>query len=137
MAIEDAAALEVLFSDFGPEDTVEDILKLWNQLRFPRSSATQFLSNRWFKDTEDRDAIMKKWYGGVLPGPNVSNWSDPWNDIFYQYNIFEEAEKAKKYKGSADNIPEGALNFFGTYDPSKYDPAKDLNVDLRVFGRHT
>lgn len=133
MAIEDAAALEVLLSDLAPGDTVEDRLKLWNQLRLPRCSATQFLSNRWYKDVEERDAGMKKWYQGPLPGKDASTWSDPWNDMFHAYNIFDEAEKVKVYKNTSDGVPEGAFNVFAHYDPSKYTSGKNLNNDLRVF----
>ena len=115
MAIEDAAALEILLSNMEPADSVETRLNIWNQMRLPRCAATQFLSNRIYKETEERDEGVRQWYTGPLPEPDISGWSDPWNDLFYRYDVCKEAEKAVKYKNAKDGLPDGAVEIFGPY----------------------
>lgn len=120
MGIEDAAALEVLIAKLTPEEGVENRLKLWNQLRLTRCIVTQFLSNRMYTDNADRDLFVKKLYPGPLPDWDTAAWSDQWNDIFFRYNIFDEAQKAFEHKDSPNGIPDGAVNFFGPYEPADW-----------------
>lgn len=133
MAIEDAAALEILLSNMEVTDGVDNRLKLWNQMRLPRCAATQFLSNRMYKDTAERDEGVKQFYAGPLPDANISGWSDPWNDVFYGYNAFEQARKALEYKDAKDGLPDGAVEVLGAYGGEKAKTDIQLKDDSHFF----
>ncbi|KAF2100650.1 FAD/NAD(P)-binding domain-containing protein [Rhizodiscina lignyota] len=114
MALEDAAALEVLMADVNPEKDLETRLKLFEQLRLPRCATTQALSNHTWGNTF-RDGFsqrIQQQFQHLLPPPGLNSFSSPWRDFFYSYNIYEEAEKALKYK-EIDSVPDGVLKWFG------------------------
>lgn len=118
--VESAAALGTLFSDlpsnFRPSD-LENRLRIFQQLRLPRSAATQILSslNPQLNQTakEEKLAEIKRFYQGPLYNINAQPWSEPIRDFFYAYDVFEEAERAKQFVGKEDGIPEGAVEYFG------------------------
>ncbi|KAK6413631.1 hypothetical protein LTR81_012424 [Elasticomyces elasticus] len=121
MSLEDAAAFEVLFSNWSTEDSIEKRLALFNQLRLPRNVVTQLCSNAMFYmiasgDVDEGDAFMaalrRYWDGPLLPLSSKS-WSKPIRDFFYGYDAFAEAEKALKYKDEPNGLPEGVIKHFG------------------------
>ncbi|KAJ4355772.1 uncharacterized protein N0V89_003792 [Didymosphaeria variabile] len=114
-ALEDAAALEVLFDSSTVSSCPADLarrLDLYTQLRLPRSATTQILSstNPWLtmeqvaKKTEE----IRRFYDGHLVDwpKGLGPWSAPIRDFWYSYDIIEEAEEAMKYKDSG-KLPEG------------------------------
>lgn len=118
MGLEDAAALEVLFSDWTSEDSVERRFDLLNQLRLPRDNVTQLISNSMFYQyynealTEQDSRLTQYWKGSPFP-LTATSFSEPIREFFYGYDAFAEAEKAMKYKDDPNGIPEGAIKHFG------------------------
>ncbi|ORY05158.1 hypothetical protein BCR34DRAFT_48489 [Clohesyomyces aquaticus] len=122
-ALEDAAALEVLFgsSEFrsspAPE-VLEKTLQLYSQLRLPRSATTQILSSTNPRMTMEglasKTEEIRKFYGGELVDwpMGCTSWSEPIREFFYGYDVFEQAEKVMQYRESG-LIPEGVLKWFG------------------------
>ncbi|KAI9695404.1 MAG: hypothetical protein M1820_008659 [Bogoriella megaspora] len=104
MAIEDAAALEVLFAN--PKGPVEDTLKLFNAMRLPRNAVTQIMSNAMFYHTAlDAQQAIKKFYTGNLLPAQIEPWTEPIQRFFYAYNVFEQAEKIKTYWEREGKVP--------------------------------
>ncbi len=99
-AIEDAAALGVLFSlpSTMPDD-VSDRLELFDTLRLPRVRATQTMSNKMMGDPNKMVDEVKTYYvegrdGDVkVPGPTAKTFSEQYNDFFFRYDVIAEAEK--------------------------------------------
>ena len=98
-AIEDAAALGVLFS---PATTPEDVparLELFDALRLPRVRATQTMSNKMMGDLQKMVEEVKTYYvegrdGDVkVPGPTAKTFSEEFNDFFFRYDVMGEARK--------------------------------------------
>ena len=98
-AIEDAAALGVLFSSDTTSDTVASRLELFDTLRLPRVRATQTMSNKMMGDLNKMVEEVKTYYvegrdGDVkVPGPTAKTFSEEFNDFFFRYDIMKEARK--------------------------------------------
>lgn len=118
MGLEDAAALEVFFAPehFDPlQDSVEKRVQLWNQFRRPRVTVTQLLSNASTYRVSVEEALkqVRCFYAAPLPAANATMWGPQFQDFFYGYNVFVEAEKAMKYKDTEGGIPSGVIEHFG------------------------
>ncbi|KAF2769480.1 FAD/NAD(P)-binding domain-containing protein [Teratosphaeria nubilosa] len=113
MGLEDAAALEVFFANWGHEDSVEKRLDLFNQFRLPRDNVTQLFSNAmmYYNKGEVLKKVREYWKGELLT-QEAYGWNEPIQEFFYPYNVYKEAEKALKYKDAEDGIPEGAIQHF-------------------------
>ncbi|KAF2448372.1 FAD/NAD(P)-binding domain-containing protein [Karstenula rhodostoma CBS 690.94] len=119
-ALEDAAALEVLFGASTISPGAADLakrLELYTQLRLPRSATTQILSstNPWLtmdqvaKKTEE---IRKFYKGDLVDWPKgLEPWSSPIREFFYGYDVVGDAEEAMKYRYSG-KLPE-SWKWFG------------------------
>ncbi|KAK4548334.1 hypothetical protein LTR36_010204 [Oleoguttula mirabilis] len=115
VSIEDAAALEVLFSNWTTADRVEKRLELFNQLRLPRDNVTQLMSNAvfYYADTlEQTVQRVRQYYSGPLLAAGLVGWTEQIRKFFYSYDAFAEAEKAMEYKDAADGIPDGVIKHF-------------------------
>lgn len=113
MAIEDAASLEILFSNMSRTDTVEERLRLFQDLRLPRNVVTQILSNKMFyyegmNDADD--AIREQYSGRILKPGHHEGWTEEIREFFYSYDVFEEARKALQYKGQPGGVPREILS---------------------------
>lgn len=119
-ALEDAAALEILFDASTITPDVVDLakrLELYTQLRLPRSATAQILSstNPWLtmeqvaKKTEE---IRQFYQGDLVDWPKgLEPWSAPIREFFYGYDVVGEAEEAMKYMDSG-KLPE-SWKWFG------------------------
>jgi len=113
MAIEDAAALEVLLADLKPDGDFRKRLELWEQLRLPRCATTQILSNAMFYESGlKKTELVRRYYQGPLFNLAAESWSEPIREFFYAYDIAAEAEKALRYKDLEGGIPEGGVRYF-------------------------
>lgn len=115
VSIEDAGALEVLFSDWTSTDSVEKRLELFSQLRLPRDNVTQLLSNTMFYHADTPEQIvqrLRQYYSGPLLEAGEAGWSEQTMKFFYSYDAFAEAEKAMMYKDDPDGIPDGVIKHF-------------------------
>lgn len=98
MAIEDAAALEAIFTGCarGRED-IEKYLEAFQKARLARDATVQILSNYWFAPWED---MMKRIepYGlaGTIPEKGTMDYSKKYRDWLFRYDVYGEAEKALK-----------------------------------------
>lgn len=114
MALEDAAALEVLLAGLKAGESLENRLRIFEQLRLPRATTTQVLSNGVFIEGNLKEDIVRKYYQGTLFEPlDVNGFARPARDFWYGYDIFSEARKAFEYKDSLGGIPDGILHYFG------------------------
>jgi 2-polyprenyl-6-methoxyphenol hydroxylase-like FAD-dependent oxidoreductase len=112
MAMEDAVALEVIFSPTSPSDgptppssltvntDISSKLSLFNHLRLPRVRATQTLSNKMMGDPNTMLAEVGTYYADmdeqerpVLPTPASKTYSKAYNDFFFGYDVRREAER--------------------------------------------
>lgn len=95
-AIEDAAALEVLFnfqqSIPSSENAVLDRVQMFGDLRGPRIKATQTLSNKMMGPPEAMMEECRKYYDGPLPSLKAQVFSDEYNDWFFNYDVGVEAK---------------------------------------------
>lgn len=114
MGLEDAGALGVLFKDFKSGDSVKDRLKIYHQLRQPRSATTQLLSNAqmYHRDGDEVVAVIRRYYPGDVP-IGIEAWSAPICRFFYNYDVLSEAGKALQYVDLPDGIPDGGVKYFG------------------------
>ena len=92
-SMEDAAALEVLLRDANSSD-LEQRLDLFQQLRHPRATATQAMSNFMMVGYPKMIAEASKYYKGNLPPPEAKTMSPAFNDFFFSYDVFGESQKA-------------------------------------------
>ena len=67
MAIEDAGALGVLFSDVGPEDDLSYRIQLFEDLRKNRASATQIMSNTAQDEATKIEEKIQPYLDGPVP----------------------------------------------------------------------
>jgi salicylate hydroxylase len=96
-----------------PDDTVEQRLQLFQDVRLPRCAATQLMSNGMFySHALDKQEMIHRHYQGPLPPQNIQPWSEPIRDFFYAYDVFEESKKAIQYKDQAGGVPDGVLRYF-------------------------
>jgi salicylate hydroxylase len=93
MALEDSMALEVLFRGVATSPDTTSRIQLFDQLRLPRVSAVQTMSNKMMGPPDKMISEVKRYYGGTIPGPKAKTFSDEYNDFFFLYNIEEEAKK--------------------------------------------
>ena len=99
--MEDAAALEVLFSGATNKDVTQR-LELFQKLRHPRATAIQSLSNFMMAGPGKMHAEARKYYDGPLPAAGAKTFSEPFCDFFFRYNIFEESVKVIASAGNAN-----------------------------------
>ncbi|KAF2715540.1 FAD/NAD(P)-binding domain-containing protein [Pleomassaria siparia CBS 279.74] len=121
-ALEDAGALEVLFSSptftsFPPTPAeLESRLSLYQHLRMPRSATTQILSstnpNMTMEGLDVKKEEIRRFYKGeVLDYPmGVRGWSDPVRKFWYGYDVFAQAERAMKTGAGGGG---GEVEWFG------------------------
>ncbi|KIW94167.1 uncharacterized protein Z519_05483 [Cladophialophora bantiana CBS 173.52] len=98
MALEDAMALQVLFSDVTDADddnAVQSRLQLFDKLRLPRVSAVQTMSNKMMGPPDKMIAEVKRHYTGPIPGPKAKTFSKEYNDFFFLYNVEDEARNLR------------------------------------------
>ncbi|KAG8165745.1 hypothetical protein KVR01_004297 [Diaporthe batatas] len=96
-AIEDAAALEVLFGSTMQgsclsEKLVLDRVQMFDDLRGPRVKATQTLSNKMMGPPEVMMEECRRYYDGPLPSPKAQVFSEEYNDWFFKYDVGVEAK---------------------------------------------
>ncbi|ETI20751.1 hypothetical protein G647_07093 [Cladophialophora carrionii CBS 160.54] len=94
MALEDAMALQVLFTGVESAAEVASKLQVFDRLRIPRVSAVQTMSNRMMGPPDKMIAEIKRYYGGDIPGPKAKTFSNEYNDFFFLYDVENEAKKA-------------------------------------------
>ena len=114
MALEDAAALEVLMADMNTcHDSVERRLQLFQEVRLPRCATTQIVSNAMFYSHRlDQQDLVRKYYQGPLPPLDAQGFSKPFHDFFYAYDVFEECDLAMPYKENEGGMPDGLMRYF-------------------------
>jgi salicylate hydroxylase len=139
-ALEDAAALEILFSTSTSSlsspythtpANLTSRLKLYKLLRLPRSATTQILSSTHpdytLSNVNKKTAEIRRFYQGELPDwpLGVDRFSKPLKDFFWSYDVFEQAGRAVKWwdeegqnkrveNGKEMEIPVGCFKWFGT-----------------------
>lgn len=91
MAIEDAAALEVLMSNIAATGEVPKRLEMFDTLRLPRVRATQTFSNNMLGPPGPMIQEVKKYYRGPIPGPTAKTFSPEFCDFFFSYDVQKEA----------------------------------------------
>jgi salicylate hydroxylase len=123
-ALEDAGALEILFASSTfttlPPSAAElaTRLSLYSQLRLPRAATTQIMSSArpgmTMEGLAGKRAEVRKFYkGDVVDYPlGCTTLSEPVQDFWYGYDVFEQAARAMRYKDSGV-VPEGVLKWFG------------------------
>ena len=95
MALEDAMALQVLFSgDSATAQSTPKLLEIFNTLRLPRVSAVQTMSNKMMGPPDKMINEVKRYYQGEIPGPKAKTFSKEYNDFFFLYDVEKEARKA-------------------------------------------
>jgi salicylate hydroxylase len=95
MALEDALALQVLFSGHVSSAEVPSRLQQFDQLRRPRVSAVQTMSNKMMGPPDKMISEIKRYYEGDIPGPKDKTFSKAYNDFFFLYDIEAEAKKMR------------------------------------------
>lgn len=92
LCLEEAATLEVLFTDVKKED-VEERLNVYNNVTLDHVQVVHLLSDSpAFAESPERERAAKISKKPLYPAmaPPVS---EPVRDFFYSYNVFEEAKK--------------------------------------------
>lgn len=122
-AIEDAAALEILFNAETISSSSAEIakrLELYTQLRLPRSATTQILSSTnpmltMEEVAKKTDEIRQFYKGHLVAWPREARmWSAPTREFWYAYDMVGQAEEAMKHRDSGQ-LPEG-WQWFGKLD---------------------
>ena len=93
MALEDCLALQVLFTEISSAEDTAAKLQAFDQLRRPRVSAVQTMSNKMMGPPDKMMAEVKRYYDGVIPGPKAKTYSKDYNDFFFLYDIESAAKK--------------------------------------------
>ncbi|KAF5653271.1 hypothetical protein F25303_2443 [Fusarium sp. NRRL 25303] len=93
LAIEEAAALEVLFKGMQNSKQVTERLGLYNAILKRRIHVTQLLSDA----QPGISSVLRQraediWREGIFP-PGAMNFTKPIRDFFYPWDIIKEAEK--------------------------------------------
>jgi len=95
MAIEDAAALEVIFSPKARKDEVQKRLDVYQKARLHRSMITQVLSNKGLGSRKSlEEALLNVDPCAVIPADRVPHLSEQYRDYFFSYDAHAEARKA-------------------------------------------
>jgi salicylate hydroxylase len=96
-------------------DTVEQRLQTFQDIRLPRCATTQIMSNAMFySQALDKVDLIRKFYQGPLPPADQHSWSEPLRDFFYAYDVYVECEKAMQHRDKEGRVPEGVLKYFGS-----------------------
>lgn len=121
-SIEDAAALEVLLRGVpGTESVTSQLsqklagrLALFEQLRLPRVSATQILTEpivpgpKFVEMAQKAEARIRQYYQGPLPDMKSVPHSKPICDFFFAYDVIKEAQQVLEV---AQRMEEVAINY--------------------------
>lgn len=102
MAIEDAAALGIIFSSHTQPDEIGRRLQIYQEVRFARSMITQMMSNNRVNSMSHagQEEQAQKWgYDGKLPEDNARYFKQDFRDFFYTYRVEDEAKDALKAHG--------------------------------------
>ena len=92
VSIEDAAGLGVLLEGVSAAE-LEERLRLFQQVRHPRATATQALSNFVMASGPKAIAEAGKYYEGDLPPADSKTYSQEFCDFFFGYDVSEDAKK--------------------------------------------
>lgn len=113
MAIEDAAALGALLTGLQPDDSLEQRLRLFQEIRLPRANTTQILSDaNLFDSVDDMEIQVRRFYRGPLKERTSNNWDKPVRDFVYGYDVFKQCSKALEYQREDGTVAEGILDYF-------------------------
>ncbi|QPC73313.1 hypothetical protein HYE68_004065 [Fusarium pseudograminearum] len=92
LAIEEAAALRVLFKDVQNPEQVPERLELYNGILKRRIHVTQLLSDAQPGISSDlRKRADDIWGEGIFP-PDAMNFTKPIRDFFYSWDVMKEVE---------------------------------------------
>ncbi|KAI0024721.1 FAD/NAD(P)-binding domain-containing protein [Xylariomycetidae sp. FL0641] len=77
---------------------VTERLRLFDRLRVPRCNMTMLLSNAGPAGVAVPGVVdeIRRFYDGELPPPGAMPWSDECRKVLFDYDAFEEAERALK-----------------------------------------
>ncbi|KAI5926450.1 hypothetical protein F4810DRAFT_725108 [Camillea tinctor] len=104
IAMESAAALEVLFRGVGAGDAVAvgERLRLFDGLRVPRCNLTMLLSNAGPEGVRvpGVEEEIRRYYSGPLPSREGLPWDDEFREFMFCYDVFAAAEKALEGLGN-------------------------------------
>jgi hypothetical protein len=114
MAIEDGAALGVLFSDLQSKDEIPDRLALFQRLRLNRVSAMQVFSSVGQDEAAKIADLVKPYVDGVVPSKFCPDLWDGW--IRYSCDVIcvATAEQYHDYNFTP-NVLRDALEMLETY----------------------
>ena len=113
MALEDAAALEALTANLTCDETIEQRLQTFEDVRLPRSATTQIMSNAMFYGNKmDKVDLIRKFYQGPLPPMDQFSQAELQMDFFYAYDVYVECEKAMQHRDKHGRVPDGVLKYF-------------------------
>jgi len=91
MAIEDAAALEILMMNLQSSTDVISRLELFDKLRLPRVRSVQTMSNKMLGPPDKMIEEIRKYFAGSIPGPKAKTFSPDYCDFFFHYDVAAEA----------------------------------------------
>ncbi|KAI1337843.1 FAD/NAD(P)-binding domain-containing protein [Xylariaceae sp. FL0016] len=103
IAIESAAALETLFRGVqtGDGETIQQRLRMFDELRIPRCNLTMLASNagaeNWLGDPAVEEEI-RKYYNGALPPKGAMPWSREFREVLFNHDEFAAAAEMLKKK---------------------------------------
>jgi salicylate hydroxylase len=106
-AIEDAAALEIVFGGDVGEGDVEELLKVYQRVRLGRGAITQILSNKWMTP-ELVEKVKSFDENAVIPSEETPPFTEGIWDFFYPGDPHEDARKAM------ENFRKGSKEMNGT-----------------------
>lgn len=97
VAIESAAALEVLFRGVSGDDevTIKRRLELFDKLRVPRCNLTMLASNagpEWL-EVPGVEQEIRRFYDGPLPPAGTLPWTKPFREFLFHHNAYRAAEE--------------------------------------------
>ena len=77
---------------------MEERLQIFEKLRLARGAFIQIVSNagpgRHAMPEVEKE--IRRFYDGPLPPPGAMPYSKPFRDLFFGYNVFEEAKRGLK-----------------------------------------
>ncbi|TID14568.1 3-hydroxybenzoate 6-hydroxylase 1 [Venturia nashicola] len=102
-AIEDAAALGVIFPESSTVQSISKRLNIYEKARLGRGMATQLVSNSWWtmprKELEDKARELDERIGSRLPPPDVELLSFEMRRLFQGFDASEDAKKVLDASG--------------------------------------
>ncbi|KAI1261187.1 hypothetical protein F5Y18DRAFT_431492 [Xylariaceae sp. FL1019] len=99
MAIEEAAALELLFQDVSDATQVPSRLELFSKLMKPRIHITQHLSDSIPGTRDEYRQMAEELCGEELFPCTAMNFTAPVQDFFYSYDVRNEITKGMQEAG--------------------------------------